>query len=154
MWKLFEVGCMVEIGSVTAYIPHWLSQILEDANAKWNNVLCLFSSDLHIIDFWYYAVLLPIFKWSPYHWFLMQIATVSITYCGDYPYEHYFYVPWLIMTSQCAMMLQKMYIVMSQWVMILLCVHIMTSQCIMMLIGASFITILLLYPILIFLFLQ
>ncbi len=32
---------------------------------------------------------------------------VLTTFCGDYPCVHYFYVPWLVMTSQWVMMLLK-----------------------------------------------
>ncbi len=70
------------------------------------------------------------------------------TFCGYYPCVHYFYVPWLIMTSQWVMTLLRMPqwvmtllgtpIVMSQWVMTLLCVHIMASQYIIMLLSTSF----------------
>ncbi len=42
----------------------------------------LFSRDLHILVLWWRSPL------------------CSLRFCGDYPCVHYFYVPWLIMTSQ------------------------------------------------------
>ncbi len=65
---------------------------------------------------------------------------VDTTFCGDYPCMHYFYVPWLIMTSQCVMTLLGTSIVTSQWVMTLLETSIVTSQWVMTLLGTSIVT--------------
>ncbi len=54
--------------------------------------------------------------------------SVHTTFCGDYPCEHYFYVPWLIMTSQWVITLLETLIVTLQWVMTLLETSIVMSQ--------------------------
>ncbi len=94
----------------------------------------LFSRDLHILDLWW------------------RSSLCSLLFCRYYPCVHYFYVPWLIMTSQwlitlvgCPIVAQQWvmtllgtYIVMPQLIMTLLCVHNMASQWIMTLLGTSF----------------
>ncbi len=50
----------------------------------------LFSSDLYILDL----------RW--------RLPMCSLLFCGYYPCVHYFYVPWLIMTSQWLMTLLGM----------------------------------------------
>ncbi len=99
------------------------------------------------------SVLWLVFMWSPYPWSPGEITPLLSTFCGYFHCVHYFYVPWLIMTSQWVMTLLRMphcsitvgndivrdiCMVTSQWVMTLLCVHIMASQWIMTLLWTSF----------------
>ncbi len=81
------------------------------------------------------------FTWSPYSDLRcrLQLWAILLFFYWDYPYEHYFYVPWLIMTSHWVMTLLGISIVMSEWVMTLQCVHIMLPQCTISLLWASFI---------------
>ncbi len=61
--------------------------------------------------FYFYVMLWLAFTWSPYPWSRVKITpvlTVITTFCGDYPYLYYFYVPWLIMTPQWVTTLQWM----------------------------------------------
>ncbi len=55
-----------------------------------------------------YAVLWLVFMCYPYLWSPVGITLVLTTFWGYYPCVYYFYVPWLIMTSQCLMTLLGM----------------------------------------------
>ncbi len=106
---------------------------------------------------------------SIFHQWLLEIVLCRTMTCferdlhtlisiGDHPcacYLHYFYVPWLIMTSKWVMtligmphcgttMLLGTSIMMSQWIMSLLCVHNMASQWIMTLLWTYFVIVILL----------
>ncbi len=56
----------------------------------------------------YYAVLWLMFTWSPYLWSLVGITLCSLLFAVITPCVYYFYVPWLIMTSQWVMILLRM----------------------------------------------
>ncbi len=99
----------------------------------------------------HYAILWLVFTWYPYPWSPVEITPVLTTFCWYYPDVHYFYVPWLIMTSQWIMTLLGMPhcgttngidvardIHCDTTIITLLCVHNMTSQWIMTLLGTSF----------------
>ncbi len=115
-------------------------------------VSCMVFSNVTLY-YHYYAVLWLVFTWSSHPWSPMEITPVLTTFCGYYPSVHYFYVPWLIMTSQWLMMLVECPIVAQQWemrllgtsivtpqwLMMLLCVHNMASQWIVTLLGTSFV---------------
>ncbi len=79
-----------------------------------------------------------VFTWSPYPWSLVEITHVLATFCGDYLSVHYFYVPWLIMTSQWITRLLGIPIMASQWVMMLLGTSIVMSQWVMTFLWTSF----------------
>ncbi len=83
----------------------------------------------------------------------MEITPVLITFCGDYLCVHYFYVPWLIMTSQwvttflgmphCGITMgndiaRDIHYDITMGNLTLLCVNIMASQWIMTLLWNSF----------------
>ncbi len=104
--------------------------------------------------YWYLCCTMACFSMilCPYPWSPVWITPLLTTFCRYYPCVHYFYVPWLITTSQRVMTLLRMRncgitvvndvardcIVTSQWVMTLQCVHIIASQWIMMLLWTSF----------------
>ncbi len=71
-----------------------------------NSASLRFRKSISCWDFYNYAVLYLVFTWSPYSWSPVEI-TWSLLFV-EITHVHYFYVPWLIITSQWVMMLLRM----------------------------------------------